>query len=110
MTTQRDVRIALAESRAARVRLFDTLDTIKARLSPSALAQDAVDGLKDGTVRLAHAGVGAARERPQIVAMASALLGLIFARRLIARLFRRRKTESAPVSPQEHATPAMSES
>jgi hypothetical protein len=82
--------VALAEVRAqvAKQRLFATIGDVQDRLSPRTLAQDAIDGLKEGTAFVGMIGVEAARRRPGIAVTATGLIALLLARKPLAKLFR----------------------
>ncbi len=63
---------------AARARLFGRVDTLKARLAPGALADEAMNGLADKATDLAG-------KRPLTFLAAAGILGAILARRPLAR-------------------------
>ncbi len=82
-----DARLAAAraQAEAARLKLAASVDVAKARLSPTALAIDAMDGVKARAGEIASGGVDAVRRRPAIAAGALAAIGLLLARRPLTR-------------------------
>lgn len=82
-----DPRITAAQARAtaARARLTGTIETLKQRVSPQALAQDAADTIKDKGRNIANA----AAERPVAVAAVAGGIVLVLARGRIAGWLRR---------------------
>ena len=88
-----DIRIAAARGtvEARRVAFLATIDEIKARLAPKAVAQDLWEGAKDKTGEVAESALAAVKERPLLTAGVVAGTGAILARKpllaLIARLF-----------------------
>lgn len=81
VTDEVDVERAEARALAARERLRATFGRARERLSAQSLAEDAVDGIKDGAGFLAMVGVKAAQRRPGFTMAASAAIGLMLARR-----------------------------
>ena len=77
-------------SAGARQRLAQTIVALQSRLKPSALARDALDELKDVAGEMTQAGVEAAKRKPLAVAGTVVALGAFFARKPLARLFRRK--------------------
>ena len=98
-----DIRIAAArgEVAARRAELLATIDEIKTRLAPKAVAQSAWEGAKDKTGEVAESTLAAVKERPLLTAAVVAGAGAVLARKplfaLVARLFEDRE-EPAPVS------------
>lgn len=74
---------AQARARAARQRLFGTLDEMQGRLNPVTLAQDAVENVAG---RLLRDGVETVRSRPKAIAAAAGIAVLFMARKPLARL------------------------
>lgn len=69
------IRNAAAERIAARARLSETLATIQNRLDPRALAEQALDQVREQSHRLAEDAANYVRERkPMIVAGAAAAI------------------------------------
>ncbi|WP_309611484.1 DUF3618 domain-containing protein [Sphingomonas sp.] len=97
-----DIRIAAArgEVAARRADLWATIDEIKARLAPKAVAHNAWEGAKDKTGEVAESTLAAVKERPLLTAGVVAGAGALIARKplfaFVARLFEDRE-ESAPV-------------
>jgi ElaB/YqjD/DUF883 family membrane-anchored ribosome-binding protein len=86
---------AEAQVEAARSRLFETLGEVQDRLSPSNFAQDAMDKATEGLASVARKGGEVVRARPAAVAAVAGTVGLVLARGWIAKLFKRRKHETA---------------
>lgn len=88
--------IGLAERREAeaRARLTASLQLLKARLTPKALARDARLRLTDA----ASSGAVVAKRNPLPIIGAGVAAGLFLARHRIAGLFRRRRTTPRPPS------------
>ena len=105
-----DIRIAAArgEVAARRAALLATIDEIKARLAPKAVAQNAWEGAKDKTADVAESTLTAVKERPLLTAGVVAGTGAILARKplfaLIARLFEE-PDEPVPVPAPKPKTP-----
>lgn len=88
-----DLAAAKARIEAARARLFGTLGQMQERLSPSNLAQDAVESAAHGVASVARKGAEAARSRPLAAAGIAATVGLVLARGWIGDiLFKRHET------------------
>ena len=87
MTSQADVDAAQARAREARARLNHTLRLAQARLDPAAIAQEAVENAAGGAARVLSSGVQSVRQRPFIAAAAASAVGLLLARKPIAKLF-----------------------
>ena len=87
-----DDELARAEenSSLARKQLAGTMVALQSRLKPSALARDAVEELKEVAGEFAQAGLDTAKRNPLAVAGSVAALSAFFARKPIARLFRRK--------------------
>ena len=115
-----DIRIAAArgEVAARRAALLTTIDEIKARLAPKAVAHNAWEGAKDKTGEVAESTLAAVRERPLLTAGVVAGAGAVLARKplfaLIGRLFderedptpipaRKRAAASKPKTPRKTA-------
>lgn len=78
------------EAAVARQRLSATLARLQVKLSPKALARQAMVEVTDKGGAAAQAGIETARRNPAAVAGVVALAGAVLARRRIAGLFRRR--------------------
>lgn len=101
MTIYTPEHVAEAEARikATRARMLGTLGEVQQRLSPSNLAQDAVEGAAASVATAVRKGTEAVRSRPLAVAGAAGAIGLVLARGWIADIFKSRKrseTASAP--------------
>lgn len=81
-----DAKIAAAQAHAtaARRRFGATVDVLKQRVSPQALAQDAADSLKDRGAALASDVADSVRRRPAVYAAAVASIAVFLARNRIA--------------------------
>lgn len=97
MSEQSDLATARAEANAARQRLLAALGAVRHRLTPRALAQSAVAGLRGRSTALAQASAKTARRNRQPLIIVSVILGLIGGGRLILR---RRSARSAPPLPK----------
>ncbi len=80
---------ARAERVAARLRFQSTLDTLQHRLSPATLRDEAVETVKETAVTAARTGAEAVRNHPGKIAAGIGLVGLLLARKPIARAIRR---------------------
>ena len=95
-----DIRIAekRGEAEAAREALFGTVEEIKYRLAPSAIAHDAWEGAKDKGVAVAGGAVDGVKQRPALAAGVAAGAALILARKpiidLLTGLFTRKDRKS----------------
>lgn len=90
MTTDARLLAARARSMAARARLDTSIAEVRARLSPKSLARDAVSGVTSKAGALALDGVDAARTRPVVTVAAVGAIGLLLARKPLARWIGRR--------------------
>jgi len=83
-----DIRIATArgEAEAAREQLMGTVEQIKLRLAPAAIAHDAWEGTKEKGAEVAGTAVTAVKDRPVMAAGVAAGVGLILARKPIISL------------------------
>jgi len=109
MTHDPTIAAARSQRDAAKARMFATLDETKNRLSPSTLAEHAVDGIKDKANTLAADGVAVARERPGAVAATASAVFLFLIRRPLVGLFRKSGHDEAKadhVKPAREAKPA----
>lgn len=97
VTPEQRVSLAEAEAKAARARLGRTVDALKHRVSPQALAQDATETLKSKGVAIATD----MQRNPVTVAAIAGGLVLFFARRPIAGLLRRATGTAAKSLPPE---------
>lgn len=99
MSGIKSVADAQQEAEAARARLFDTVDEIQARMAPSRLLEDTIEGVKTGSIGLARDAGTMARERPALVAGAAIFGTVLLARNPLIRLGRRilrRPEETTP--------------
>lgn len=85
---------ARQRSDAARRQFLTTLDTMKTRVSPGALAQDAMDSATGSAAALARKGADTVRRHPVASAALAGALGLFFARRMIGRALVERRARS----------------
>lgn len=79
---------AQAEREVARLRFQSTLDTIQHRLSPGTLKQEAVEVVKETAVSAARTSAETVRNNPGKIAAGIGLVGLLLARKPIARAMR----------------------
>ena len=81
--TAAEVRIAAArgEAEARRTALVATLEEIKQRLAPGAVAHDAWEGAKDKGGEIAESAIDAVRQRPVAAAGVVAGTALFLARK-----------------------------
>jgi len=106
-----DVRIAAArgEVAARRADFLATVDEIKARLAPKAVAHNAWEGAKDKTGEVAESTLAAVKERPLLTAGVVAGAGAVLARRplfaLIGRLFEEPEKPVPVVAPKRVPAP-----
>jgi ElaB/YqjD/DUF883 family membrane-anchored ribosome-binding protein len=103
MTIYTPEHVAAAEARIkeSRAKLLGTLGDVQQRLSPSNLAQDAVESATATVAAAVRKGTDAVRSRPLAVAGAAGAIGLVLARGWIADIFKGRKrneTASLPGS------------
>ncbi len=73
----------------ARAQLLGTVESIQARLAPSHLLEDAIDGIKTRSGILAESAGQVVRDRPVATAAGAAGVALLLARKPIARIVRR---------------------
>jgi len=102
MTIYTPQHVADAEARIAekRARLFATLGDVQDRLSPSNLAQDAVESAAASVASAVKKGTDAVRSRPLAVAGAAGAIGLVLARGWIAEIFKGRKNGETAKPPE----------
>ncbi|MDG2532818.1 DUF3618 domain-containing protein [Sphingomonas sp. HITSZ_GF] len=93
-----DVEAAKARIAAARAQLFGTLGQVQERLSPSNLAQDAVESAAQGVATVARKGAEAVRSRPLAAAGVVATIGLVMARGWIGDIIARRHETRDPAT------------
>ena len=91
-----------ARAAEARARLTGSIGALQARLAPKTLAQNVVQGLVDKGQAAAQTGLDTAKKYPAALAGAVAALGLLFARKPIARLFARK--HDTDISPKPRAS------
>lgn len=102
MTVYTPEHVARAEARIkeSRARLLGTLGEVQQRLSPSSLAQDAVDSATASVAAAVRKGTDAVRSRPLAVAGAAGAIGLVLARGWIADIFKRKKPDETAPAPK----------
>jgi ElaB/YqjD/DUF883 family membrane-anchored ribosome-binding protein len=112
MTVYTPEHVALAEARikASRARLLGTIGEVQQRLSPSSLAQDAVESATQSVAAAVRKGTDAVRSRPLAVAGAAGAIGLVLARGWIADIFKRKKAEETPAGRAGNETGAAPKS
>jgi ElaB/YqjD/DUF883 family membrane-anchored ribosome-binding protein len=93
-----DVDAAKARIEAAKARLFGTLGQVQERLSPSNLAQDAVESAAHGVATVARKGAEAVRSRPLAAAGIAATVGLVMARGWIGDILGKRHETRDPAT------------
>lgn len=93
-----DVDAARARIDAARARLFGTLGQVQERLSPSNLAQDAVETAAHSVATVARKGAEAVRNRPLAAAGFAATVGLVMARGWISDILGKRHETRDPAT------------
>lgn len=83
MTEAAHVREARArgEADAAKARLMETLDEVKARFAPKTLAGNAVQAAKDKSIVVADDAVAKVKERPGMAAGVATATALFIARK-----------------------------
>ncbi len=80
---------AIVERDSAKLRLRSTLETLQRRLSPATLRDEAVETVKETAASAARSGAETMRNHPGKIAAGIGLLGLLLARKPIARAIRR---------------------
>lgn len=94
MTIRQELIEAEAKARAARDALTATLVEIQSRITPRALAREALDEIRETSIEFGRATVDAARRNPgPFIAAVAAVLALV-GRHQLANLF-----AAAPPSP-----------
>lgn len=93
-----DVDAARARIEAAKAQLFGTLGQVRARLSPSNIAQDAVESAVEGVATVARKGAEAVRSRPLAAAGVVATIGLVMARGWIGDILSKRHETRDPAT------------
>lgn len=81
---EESLRQALTAQEAARARLTATLVDLRARLTPKALAREAVEELREGAEELGASAIAFARRHPGPIAGIALTLVALFARHWIA--------------------------
>ena len=76
---------AEARRTAAKLRLQSTLDVLQHRLSPATLRNEAVETVKETAASAARSGAEVVRNHPGKIAAGIGLVGLLLARKPIAR-------------------------
>lgn len=72
---------ARGEADAAKARLMDTVEELKARLTPGKLASDAVQAAKDRSIVMADDTVNKVKDRPLMAAGVATATALFIARK-----------------------------
>jgi ElaB/YqjD/DUF883 family membrane-anchored ribosome-binding protein len=93
-----DLLAAQARIDAAKARLLGTIGQVQSRLSPSNLAQDAVETAAHGVASVARKGAEAVRTRPLAAAGIAATVGLVMARGWIGDILRKRHETRDPAT------------
>jgi ElaB/YqjD/DUF883 family membrane-anchored ribosome-binding protein len=93
-----DVDAARARIAAARAQLLGTLGQVQQRLTPSNLAQDAMDSAAQGVATVARKGAEAVRSRPLAAAGIAAAVGLVMARGWIGDILSKRHETRDPAT------------
>lgn len=103
--TPTDLESAEVRIRDTRARLFATLGEVQARLSPGALAQDAVESAAQGMASVARKGAQAVRKRPLALAAVAGGIGLVMARGWITDILSQRNGGNETAAPPERSKP-----
>jgi len=109
-----DAKERLSEARQAerqaRADWLYSLGVAQARLAPKAIAQDAVDRVKDGASTAVETATGAVRKRPGTILAVGAAIGLFVFRKPIAAAVRKQITRyqdsKEPVAPLDAPEPS----
>ena len=107
MTGKGDDSLEAAQqaARDARTRLSDTVCEIKARLQPSALAEQAKERVRGDLTLLAEKATTTAEERPAAVGLVTSAVALLLLRkplgRLMGRIFDRNSAGAMNERPDE---------
>jgi hypothetical protein len=90
-----DDELAKAESSSAEARnhLAGTVAALQSRLRPRALVRHAVNSLREAGAELAETGIEAVKRNPGPTVGVVAAVTAFFARKPLARLFRRKPTD-----------------
>ena len=80
-----EIEAAKRESTGARARLDATLAALQERLTPSNLAEEAWDGVKEKSADLADGALQAVKSRPRAVSLALGAFALFLARAPLKR-------------------------
>ena len=89
MTEESDLAAARAKAAEAREQLLGAAQAVQARLSPSAIASDVWDTVRDKSEVVAEGAARAVAKRPAVASAAVLGLVAVIARKPIARLFGR---------------------
>jgi hypothetical protein len=89
-----ELAIAEANSAQARQQLATTVVALQSRLKPAALARDAIEELKEVGSDMARSGIETVKRNPLPIVGVAALMTAFFARRPLARLFRRKPSDA----------------
>ena len=109
-----DAKERLAEARQAerqaRADWLYSLGVAQSRLAPGAIAQDAVDRVKDSATSVVETATGAVRKRPGTIVAVGAAIGLFIFRKPIAATVRKQitryKESKDPVAPLNAPEPS----
>lgn len=85
--SEADIVRARAEAAAAKHRLLGSAHELQARLSPTTLAQDAWDGIRDRSETVAVEVSHAVSKRPVVAGAAAASVAALLVRKPLGRLF-----------------------
>lgn len=107
MAEDATVKKARAEAAVARERLIRSAHELRARVSPSRLANDALEGAREKSTAALDTVSDTARRRPGLAAGIAVGVLAILARRPILRLFHRPK-QTTLAGPTRHALPRPS--
>ena len=104
MSDEKDLAKARAEAAIARERLLGTAHALQARLSPSSLASNAWESVRDHGEAAAQGAVEVARKRPAAAVAAALGVVALLARKPIVRLFARLRKDKTPPPPPARRT------
>lgn len=104
MSGDKDLIKARADAATARERLLGDAHALQARLSPSSIASNAWESVRDRGEAAANGAVEVARKRPAAVAGAAIGVVALLARKPIGRLIRRLRKDKTPPPPPSRRT------
>ena len=99
MTAREELIEAEAKARAAREALTATLVELQARVTPRALAREALDEIRETSIEFGRAALDAAKRNPGPVLAAAAAVVALFTRRQIAEALT--PAPSPPADPEQ---------